>query len=72
MKRLPPAVYQTPEEIDARVAELVAEADATPDEPSRQAILQQIAQLRMYADAKRWIESPGLKAVARHDRPPSR
>ena len=54
------------------MAELVAEADATPDEPSRQAILQQIAQLRMYAVAKRWIESPGLKAVARHDRPPSR
>ena len=36
-------------------------ADALPDGPERQAILKEIAQLRMYANAKRWIELPGLK-----------
>lgn len=55
------AIYQTPDEIDARVADLEADADAMPDGPERQAILKEIAQLRMYAEAKRWIESPGLK-----------
>ena len=29
----------------------------------RQALLKEIAQLRMYAEAKRWTESPGLKPV---------
>jgi hypothetical protein len=27
----------------------------------RQLVLKQIAQLRTYAEAKRWIESPGLR-----------
>ena len=30
----------------------------------RQTILKEVAQLRMYADAKRWINSPGLKPGA--------
>ena len=64
MKRIPKAIYLTPDEIDSRVADLLADADAMVDGPVRQAILQEIAQLRVYADAKRWIESPGLKPGA--------
>ena len=64
MKRLAKAIYQTPEEIDARAADLQTDADALPDGPERHALLKEIAQLRMYADAKRWIASPGLKTNA--------
>lgn len=64
MKRIRKAIYQKPEEIDARIAELSADAAAMPDGPDREGLLREIAQLRMYADAKRWIDSPGLKRGA--------
>jgi hypothetical protein len=64
MRRIPKAIYQTPEEIDARIADLSADAAALPDGPERQAILKEIAQLSVYADAKRWIASPGLRPGA--------
>lgn len=64
MKRIRKAIYQKPEEIDARIAELSADAAAMSGGPDREGLLREIAQLRMYADAKRWIDSPGLKRGA--------
>jgi hypothetical protein len=61
MRKIPPAVYLTADEIERQIKELQADASALEDGPERQTILKEIAQLRMYADAKRWIESPGLK-----------
>ena len=61
MKRIPKTIYRTADEIDLSIAERQNEvANLAPGEP-RQSILKEIAQLRIYADAKRWIESPGLK-----------
>jgi hypothetical protein len=64
MKRIARAIYQTADEIEARIADLKADAAALPDGPERQTILKEIAQLSVYADAKRWIASPGLKPGA--------
>jgi hypothetical protein len=61
MKRIPKIIYQTADEIDVRVRERENEAAKLPPGDDRQSIMKEIAQLRMYADAKRWIESPGLK-----------
>jgi hypothetical protein len=61
MRKIPKAIYLSAEEIEEQISELQAEADALEDGPERQAILKEIAQRRMYAEAKRWIESPGLK-----------
>jgi hypothetical protein len=63
MRKVPKAVYLSADELDRQIADLQADADAAPDGRERQDILKQIAQMRMYADAKRWIESPGLKPV---------
>jgi hypothetical protein len=64
MRKIPQAIYLNADEIEQLVKKREADAFAVPDGPERQDILKQIAQLRMYADAKRWIESPGLKPVA--------
>jgi hypothetical protein len=64
MRKIPQAIYLSADEIERLVREYEADADALPDGPERQAILKEIAQLRMYAEAKRWIESPGLKPGA--------
>jgi hypothetical protein len=64
MNRIPKPIYMTADEIDRRAEQRTADARALPDGPARQAILKEIAQLRMYAEAKRWTESPGLKAGA--------
>lgn len=61
MHRTPKPIYMTADEIDGLVKERSADAHALPDGPDRQVLLKEIAQLRMYAEAKRWIESPGLK-----------
>jgi hypothetical protein len=64
MRKAPKAIYLTADEIEEQIRELQADADALADGPERQDILKEIAQLRMYADAKRWIESPGLRPGA--------
>ena len=64
MRKIPQAIYLSADEVEQLVREREAEADALPDGDERQTILKEIAQLRMYADAKRWIESPGLKPGA--------
>lgn len=61
MKRIPKAIYQTADEIDLSIVERQSEVANLPPGELRQSILKEIAQLRLYADAKRWIESPGLK-----------
>jgi hypothetical protein len=65
MKKIPSVVYLTADEIEARIAEREAEARTLPPGDARQSILKEIDQLRMYADAKRWIESPGLRPAER-------
>lgn len=64
MKRIAKAIYQTADEIEARIADLKADADALPDGPERQAVLKEIAQLSVYSEAKRWIDLPGLRPGA--------
>ena len=54
MKKIPKAIYQTADEIDAQIRERQATAHQLADSSARQAILKDIAQLRMYAEAKRW------------------
>ena len=61
MRKIPKAIYLSAEEIEEQIRDLQADAGALEDGPERQAILKEIAQRRMYAEAKRWIESPGLK-----------
>jgi hypothetical protein len=61
MRRNPQAIYLSADEIEQLVKEREADAHALPDGAERQTILKEVAQLRMYADAKRWIDSPGLK-----------
>ena len=62
MKRIPKPIYMTPDELDERILERTVEAHRHPDgSDERRTILKEIAQLRIYAEAKRWIESPGLK-----------
>lgn len=56
MKRIPKVIYKTPEEIDARIEQLLNEALSFPpssDETRRR--MHEIAKLRIYADAKRWM-----------------
>jgi hypothetical protein len=64
MRKIQRAIYLSADEIEQQIRDLRADADDLPDGPERQAILKEIAQLRMYAEAKRWIESPGLKPGA--------
>ena len=66
MKRIPKAIYLTADEIEAKIRD--REDDAlllSPESVEHRAIMKEIAQLRVYAEAKRWITSPGLKPV--HD-----
>jgi hypothetical protein len=58
MKVIKPTTYQTVEEVDATVRLREAEADLLPPGTARQSILIEVAQLRAYADIKRWIDQP--------------
>jgi hypothetical protein len=61
MRKNPAPVYLTPSQIEDRIREREADAAELADGDERRAILKEIARLRLYADAKRWLESPGLK-----------
>lgn len=61
MHHSPEPIYQTPDELDERIKMRETDAALLPPGELRQAILKEIVELRMYADAKRWIDSPGLK-----------
>jgi hypothetical protein len=63
MKRISKTVYLSADEIEAHIRE--RENDALglfPDTDEHRAIMREIAQLRVYADAKRWMAAPGLKS----------
>jgi hypothetical protein len=51
MRRIPQAIYMTPDELDQRILELTVEAHHLEDSEERQTVLKEIAQLRIYADA---------------------
>jgi hypothetical protein len=59
MRKIPKTTYQTADQIDARIRNREQDAAQLPQGETRQTILKEIAQLRMYAEAKRWTESPG-------------
>jgi hypothetical protein len=46
-----------PDEIEERIKEREAQVSTTPKGPARQSILVEIAELRAYADVKRWLDS---------------
>jgi hypothetical protein len=54
MKRLRRTAYQTPEEIEEKIKPLEAAAALMPPGEPQQLILVRIAQLRNYAEVKRW------------------
>ena len=62
MRKRPKAFDMTPAEIEALIADREATAARLADGKEKQDILTEIASLRWYADAKRWIESPVLNA----------
>jgi len=57
MKAIPKASYPTPDELAERIKEREREAALLPLEPARQSVLIEVAQLRAYADVKRWLAS---------------
>ena len=61
MHKIPFATYPTPDELDQRIKEREADAAALPAGAPRQSVLKEIAQLRVYAAAKRWIELPSSR-----------
>lgn len=64
MKRVPKAIYQTAAEIEARIASLETNALLlSPESAEHRAIMKEIAQLRIYAEAKRWMVAPILKST---------
>jgi hypothetical protein len=59
MKSISKTIYQTPEEIEERIRQ--RELDAMrlgPETDEHRKIMREIAQLRIYADAKRWLAGP--------------
>lgn len=61
MKRIPQAIYKTADEIEARIREREdAALSLFPDSDEHRAIMREIAQLRVYAEAKRWMSAPIL------------
>lgn len=57
MKRIPKATYQTADELEVRIKEREADAALLPPGATRQSVLKEVAQLRMYANIKRWAGS---------------
>ena len=59
MKRLPNAIYQTAAEIEERIRQREFEVmRLAPDSAEHRNIMKEIAQLRVYADAKRLFAGP--------------
>lgn len=55
MRAIPKATYETAEQIEARIKLREAEAAILLPGTARQSILIEVAQLRAYADIKRWL-----------------
>jgi hypothetical protein len=59
MKRIPQAIYQTADEIEERIRQReFAAMQLRPDTDEHREIMKEIARLRIYADAKRWLTGP--------------
>jgi hypothetical protein len=54
MKKIPRVSYQTAEELEQRIEEREADAALLPPGATRQSVLKEVAQLRVYATMKRW------------------
>ena len=64
MKRIPQAIYHTPAEIEEDIRQREIEAmRIPPDSDEHREIMQEIAKLRIYADAKRWINGPAKRSA---------
>ena len=56
MKRLPKFIYRTPAEIEERIRKLEFDAmRLRADTDEHRKIMREIAQQRIYAEAKRWL-----------------
>jgi hypothetical protein len=59
MKHFSKTIYRTPAELEARIRQRMDEAMLLPpNTDEHRAIMQEIAKLRIYADAKRWLNGP--------------
>ena len=59
MRPLPKTIYQTPAEIEERIRKLEYDTmRLRADTDEHRKIMRQIAQLRIYADTKRWLSGP--------------
>ena len=56
MRKIPGVIYLTADELDEIIDDRAAEAASLPPGLGRQTILKEVAQLRVYAAAKRWIQ----------------
>lgn len=62
MRPIPKAVYESADEIEARIRQREFDVmSLSPDSKEHRAIMKEIAQLRVYADAKRWFSSSSPK-----------
>lgn len=73
MRRIPKTTYQSIEALEARIVARERDAMTTPAGVARQSILKEIAQLRVYVEAKRWTEPPSARPESQqatlNDRP---
>jgi hypothetical protein len=69
LKRVPKAIYRTAKDIEALIERREADAAALQPGAARQSVLIEIAQLRAYADVKRWVQTPPVKGRAANARP---
>lgn len=59
MKRISKALYATPAEIEDRIRQRELDAlELPPDSAEHRTIMKELAQLRIYAEAKRWLAGP--------------
>lgn len=64
MRRIPKVIYLTAEEIETLIAEREAEAlRLSPETDAHRALMKEIARLRIYAEAKRWMATPRAKPM---------
>jgi hypothetical protein len=62
MKKIPKAKYETADQLAERIRARELEAQNLPPGAARQSVLIEIAQLRAYADVKRWVRSAATGA----------
>jgi hypothetical protein len=66
MKKLPKATYKTAEELQDEIRKREVAIDLLDEGEVKQKLRVQLAQLRTYADMKRWVSAP-----ASTDTPPN-